>query len=71
MSCPGQAEARKDTLHRNPEYIKYIENLVSAGYFRGEIEGSQQWNMFEDKAAATFVEVRRAEYGATFCEFVP
>jgi hypothetical protein len=38
-----------------------MQNLVSAGYFKGELEGSQKWNVLENKAAATFVEVRRKE----------
>lgn len=56
-----QSDARKEALRRNPEYPKYIQNLVSAGYFRGELRGSQRWNQLEDKAAATFVDVRKAE----------
>ena len=57
-----QTEAKKDALHRNPEYKKYIENLVSAGYFKGEIEGSQLWNSLENKAVEAFIEARREEY---------
>lgn len=56
-----QAQARQDALRRNPEYTKYIQNLVSADYFKGELEGSQHWKILEDKAATTFVEVRREE----------
>ncbi|OBZ79729.1 Protein SGT1 [Grifola frondosa] len=52
-------EARKDALRRNPDYIKYIQNLVSTGYFKGELEGSQLWNTLEDKAAAAFTEAQR------------
>lgn len=58
------AQARKEALRRNPEYAKYIPNLVAAGYFKGELEGSQQWNILEDKAASTFVEVRREDDAA-------
>lgn len=61
-----QIEARKDALRRNPEYKKYIQNLVSSGYFKGEIEGSQLWNSLEDKAAEVFVEARREECVAFF-----
>jgi hypothetical protein len=56
-----QTEARKDALRRNPDYVKYIQNLTSAGYFKAELEGSQLWNILEDKAAAIFVDVRREE----------
>ena len=57
-----QAEAQKDALRRDPDYEKYIENLRSANYFRGEIQGSQLWSDLESKAASTYVEIRRAEY---------
>jgi len=58
----SSAQARKDALRRNPDYIKYVQNLQSSGYFKGELEGSQLWNELEDKAAAAFVEARREEY---------
>ena len=32
------------------------------GYFKGELEGSELWNEFENKAALSFIEVRRTEY---------
>lgn len=35
---------------------------MSVGYFKGELEGSEFWNELENKAAITFVEVRRTEY---------
>ena len=35
---------------------------MSVGYFKNELDGSKLWNEFENKAAATFVEVRRTEY---------
>ncbi|KAG6910578.1 hypothetical protein DXG01_009529 [Tephrocybe rancida] len=54
-------EATKDALRRNPEYIKYIQNLRSADYFRGEIEGSELWRSLESKAANMFVEVRKED----------
>ncbi|KAJ2920284.1 hypothetical protein MD484_g79, partial [Candolleomyces efflorescens] len=57
-------EATKDALRNNPDYLAYVENLVSAGYFQGEVEGSELWKILENKAAATFVEVRRSD-GAT------
>lgn len=56
-----QADARKDGLRRHPDYAPFIQNLVSAGYFRGDLQGSQLWNSLEDKAAAAFVESRREE----------
>lgn len=61
IKYPMQAEARKDALRRNSDYPKYIQNLVSSGYFKGEIEGSALWVTLEDKAAAAFVETRRNE----------
>jgi hypothetical protein len=60
-----QAEAKKDALRRNPEYIKYIQNLVSADYFKGEMEGSAFWKAYESRAADIFVETRREEYVPT------
>ncbi|KAJ3513549.1 hypothetical protein NLJ89_g2881 [Agrocybe chaxingu] len=54
------AAARKDALQRDPEYQKYIQNLTNAGYFKGELQGSQLWGSLEHQAAATFVEVRRS-----------
>lgn len=57
-----KVEAKKDALRRNPEYIKYIQNLVSADYFKGEIEGSALWKTYESRAADIFVETRREEY---------
>jgi hypothetical protein len=57
-----QTEARKDALRRNPDYVKYIQNLTSAGYFKDELEGSRLWISLEDKAAAMFSDVRREEY---------
>ncbi|KAF6766232.1 SGT1 protein-domain-containing protein [Ephemerocybe angulata] len=54
----ASAEATKDALRNNQEYITYIENLVSAGYFQGEVEGSERWKSLENKAAETFIAVR-------------
>ncbi|KAI0724281.1 SGT1 protein-domain-containing protein [Cerioporus squamosus] len=56
---PESLEAAKDGLRRNPEYTQYIQRLVSAGYFRGEREGSQLWTTLENKAAAAFIAARR------------
>ncbi|KAK0208455.1 SGT1 protein-domain-containing protein [Desarmillaria ectypa] len=53
--------AKKDALRRDPDYVKYIQNLMSAGYFRGELEGSQLWNSLEDRAAEIFVDVRKQD----------
>ncbi|KAH9937432.1 SGT1-domain-containing protein [Fomitopsis serialis] len=55
------ATARKETLKCNPEYAKYIQNLASSGYFKGELEGSQLWNELEDKAVDAFLEARRED----------
>ncbi|OCH96667.1 SGT1-domain-containing protein [Obba rivulosa] len=57
----SSAEARKEALRRNPEYLKYIQNLISSGYFKGELEGSQLWQTLEDKAVAAFIEARRED----------
>ena len=56
-----QLEACKDALRRTPDYVKYIQNLTSAGYFRGELEGSQLWKDLESKAATVYLEARRDE----------
>ncbi|KAG9314597.1 SGT1 protein-domain-containing protein [Chiua virens] len=55
------AEARKDALRRSPDYNAYLTHLVTVGYFRGEVEGSELWNELENKAADTFVEARRED----------
>jgi hypothetical protein len=68
MCFCNQAEARKEALRRNPDYVKYIQNLSTANYFKGEREGSQLWSTLEDKAAALFVEVRREEYAKFSCD---
>ncbi|EGO02725.1 hypothetical protein SERLA73DRAFT_70211 [Serpula lacrymans var. lacrymans S7.3] len=52
----SSVQAQKDASRRNPDYVKYIQSLVSLGYFRGELEGSQLWNELEDKAVANFLE---------------
>ncbi|KAG6829290.1 hypothetical protein H0H92_005044 [Tricholoma furcatifolium] len=54
-------EAKKEALRRNPDYIKYIQNLRSTDYFRGELEGSELWCSLEGKAASMFVEVRKED----------
>ncbi|EPQ60986.1 SGT1-domain-containing protein [Gloeophyllum trabeum ATCC 11539] len=57
----ASAEARKEALRRNPEYVKYMENLASSGYFKGEQQGSQLWNELETKAADAFIAARRED----------
>jgi hypothetical protein len=56
-----QIQARKEALQRDQEYVKYIESIQGAGYFRGEIEGSQLWNELESRALETFLSSRREE----------
>ncbi|KAI0050654.1 hypothetical protein FA95DRAFT_1486750, partial [Auriscalpium vulgare] len=53
------AEARKDSLRRDAEYTKYIQGLVSAGYFKSEVEGSQLWTELEDKAVDVYIQTRQ------------
>ncbi|KAJ3822271.1 SGT1 protein-domain-containing protein [Lentinula raphanica] len=60
----ASTEAKKDALRRNSEYNKYIENLLSTGYFKGEMQGSQLWTQLETKAADMFVNVRKDESSA-------
>ncbi|KAF9243859.1 SGT1 protein-domain-containing protein [Melanogaster broomeanus] len=55
------AEALKDALRRSPDYKAYLTRLITAGYFRNEVEGSQLWNELENKAANAYVEVRRED----------
>ncbi|TFY56123.1 hypothetical protein EVJ58_g7833 [Rhodofomes roseus] len=57
----SSAAARKETLRRNADYVKYIQNLESSGYFRGEIEGSRRWNELEGQAVEAFLEARRED----------
>ncbi|KAJ7042600.1 SGT1 protein-domain-containing protein [Mycena alexandri] len=60
-SLQSSVEAKKDALRRNPQYIKYIQNLISVDYFRGEVDGSQLWGKLEDKAATTFLATQRED----------
>ncbi|OJA18839.1 hypothetical protein AZE42_00817 [Rhizopogon vesiculosus] len=57
----SSAEARKEALRLSSDYKTYITNLVSIGYFRGEVEGSQLWNELENKAADAFIKVRQED----------
>lgn len=59
---PLKAEANKDALRRNAEYIRYTQNLISTGYFKGEKEGSQLWNELETKAANVFIDTRSSRF---------
>ncbi|KAH9007998.1 SGT1-domain-containing protein [Lactarius pseudohatsudake] len=54
-------QAQKDALQRDPEFIKYINGIKAAGYFRGEIEGSQLWDALESKALAVFLQSRQED----------
>ncbi|KAH9083714.1 SGT1-domain-containing protein [Lactarius deliciosus] len=54
-------QAQKDALQRDPEFIKYINGIQAAGYFRGEIEGSQLWDALESKALAVFLQSRQED----------
>ncbi|KAG2077012.1 SGT1-domain-containing protein [Suillus decipiens] len=54
-------EARKEALRRSSDYKAYITNLISTGYFRGEVEDSQLWNELENKAADAFIQVRQED----------
>ena len=66
MLTPRQLAALKDSLRRNPEYAQYIQRLVSAGYFKGELEGSQLWVTLESQAASAFVAARKDECVSSF-----
>ncbi|KAG1757291.1 SGT1 protein-domain-containing protein [Suillus lakei] len=57
----SSAEARKEALRRSSDYKAYITNLVSTGYFRGEVEDSQLWNELENKAVDAFIQVRQED----------
>ncbi len=36
---------------------------MSANYFKGELEGSELWNILENRALLAFIQTRRSEYG--------
>jgi hypothetical protein len=57
-----QSEATKDALQRDPDYQKYLKSLISANYFKGELEGSELWTILENRASLVFVQTRRLEY---------
>ncbi|KAI0029146.1 SGT1 protein-domain-containing protein [Vararia minispora EC-137] len=61
----ASADARKDTLRRDPEYAAYIRTLMSAGYFKDEVEGSQLWKELEDKAVEVYMHTRQDEASLT------
>ncbi|OSD05949.1 SGT1-domain-containing protein [Trametes coccinea BRFM310] len=58
---PASLEALKDNLRRNAEYSQYLERLASAGYFKGELQGSQKWSELENQAATAFVAARKED----------
>ncbi|PFH49193.1 hypothetical protein AMATHDRAFT_81409 [Amanita thiersii Skay4041] len=53
--------ANKEALQCDPRYIEYIKNLVSANYFKGELQGSQLWTTLETKAATAYISARRED----------
>ncbi|KAF8624765.1 hypothetical protein AX15_005659 [Amanita polypyramis BW_CC] len=57
----SSVDANKDALRRDLHYIKYLQNLASTNYFKGEIQGSEMWQTLENKAATAFVNVRRED----------
>ncbi|KDQ20565.1 hypothetical protein BOTBODRAFT_26568 [Botryobasidium botryosum FD-172 SS1] len=60
-SSSAALDARKEALRRDTGYAKYIQSLVSAGYFRGELEGSSKWSQLEDQAAQTWIDIRKKD----------
>ncbi|KAF5356294.1 hypothetical protein D9756_004198 [Leucocoprinus leucothites] len=66
----SKAEANKEALRRSAEYIQYIQNLISTGYFKGEREGSQIWNELETKAANAFLDIRSSNQRLSFSKQV-
>ncbi|KAF8640995.1 hypothetical protein AX17_000640 [Amanita inopinata Kibby_2008] len=51
----------KQALRRDPNYIKYIQNLTAANYFKGEVEGSELWQKLENKAVTAYFDARRED----------
>ncbi|CAE6459920.1 unnamed protein product [Rhizoctonia solani] len=51
-------EARIDALRRDEGYNTYIQSLTKAGYFAGELAGSQLYKDREQIAADKYVELR-------------
>ncbi|KAF7784710.1 transcriptional regulator family: SGT1 [Agaricus bisporus var. burnettii] len=66
----SKTKANIDALRRNQDYIQYIQNLVTAGYFKGEQEGSQLWSSLEAKAANAFIESRSSSHRQSFASQV-
>ncbi|KAJ7071503.1 SGT1-domain-containing protein [Mycena amicta] len=58
-SVQSSTDAKLEALRRNPQYISYIQNLISANYFRGELEGSELWKKLEEQAAEVFLNTFR------------
>ncbi|KAL4243144.1 Ecd family protein [Abortiporus biennis] len=59
-------DARKVTLYQNPDFLKYLDNLKSSGYFRNEIEGSALWKDLEQKASVAFIDARNDSIRSSF-----
>jgi hypothetical protein len=47
-----------DALRRDEGYKTYIQGLIKAGYFGGELAGSQTYKEREQVAADKYVEFR-------------
>ncbi len=45
----------------DPDYAKYLENLKRAGWFGGDIEGSEGWKAKETKAKEGWRSVKSSE----------
>ncbi|TFK76805.1 hypothetical protein BDN72DRAFT_754724 [Pluteus cervinus] len=52
-------ETAKASLRNSPEYLRYVDTLKQAGYFKGEVEGSEKWYELESKAVVSFLDIRR------------
>lgn len=50
--------ALKDSLQRDAEFQEYMKTIRQTTYFKGEVEGSQQWNALEEKAIRAYAQVR-------------
>ncbi|QRV86178.1 SGT1-ecdysoneless-like protein [Ceratobasidium sp. AG-Ba] len=57
-------EARMDALCRDSGYIAYIQGLEKAGYFQGEISGSQKYKEREQTAADMYVQLQSKDDAA-------
>ncbi|KAL0578022.1 hypothetical protein V5O48_003972 [Marasmius crinis-equi] len=60
----SMSDSVKEHLEMNADYQKYLQNLTSLNYFRGEMKGSLLWKELEDKAISVFLSSQKQDEAA-------